>query len=293
MAAPPSDIFDSHKEPDEVFLPLTPERYSHFYALEMADFQDDLPFYRERINGGEQVLELGCGNCRLCRLLAATGATLTGIDLSRPMLRQARQHPHPATAAISYMCMDMTALAFRQSFDTVIIPYHTLNLLVSEEQIVKALTEVKSVLKYGGKLLLQLFVPDQTTLDLGRKKLFQFQIFEQADTSMIIKEVRRGYARGQLTLEERYRIRPSQQSGQTREGLTHTLRLAAFSLQKWQTLFAEAEPDDPATLALRPHPLYPRQGHPPVCWATHAEYDQANVESIPFDNRLWLCYDIS
>ncbi len=240
MAPPLSDIFDSHKEPDEVFLPLSPERYSHFYAMEMADFQDDLPFYRERIHAGEHVLELGCGSGRLCRRLAATGATLTGIDLSRPMLRQARMHSHPATAAISYLCMDMTALAFRQCFNTVIIPYHTLNLLVSEEQIVKALTEVKSVLKHGGKLLLQLFIPDQTTLDLGGKKLFQFQIFEQPDTTRIIKEVRRGYAQGQLTLEERYRIRPRQQSGQAREDLAHILRLAAFPLQNWQSLFSEA-----------------------------------------------------
>lgn len=242
MVAPFSDIFDSHKEPDELFLPLSPERYSHFYAMEMADFQDDLPFFRERIKAGEQVLELGCGSGRLCRLLAATGAILTGIDLSRPMLRKAKMHPGPVTAAISYLCMDMTALAFRQCFDTVIIPYHTLNLLVSEGQIVKALTEVKSVLKGDGKLLLQLFVPDQTILDLGEKKLFQFQIFEQADTSRIIKEVRRGYThtQGRLTLEERYRIRPSQQSGQAREDLAHTLQLAAFPLPKWQTMFADA-----------------------------------------------------
>ena len=235
-----TDVFDSHKEPEEYFLPLTQERYCQFYSLEMADFHDDLPFYQERIKATERVLELGCGSGRLCRLLAATGADIVGIDLSLSMLRLARLNTRPTTGKTSYLCMDMTALAFRQCFDTVIIPYHTLNLLVSEEQIKKALAQVKTVLKHEGRLLLQLFIPDQTTLDLGEKKLFQFQIFEQPDTTKIIKEIRRGYARGQLTLEERYRVRPGRQSGRAKEDLSHTLHLAAFPLQKWQALLSEA-----------------------------------------------------
>ena len=227
-----TDIFDSHQEPDEFFLPLSSERYCQFYDLEMADFQEDLPFYRERITAPGSILELGCGSGRLCRLLAETGADITGIDLSLSMLRLARLK---ARSNISYLCMDMTALALARQFDTVIIPYHTLNLLLTEERIKKCLAQVRTVLKQDGRLLLQLFIPDQTLMTLGPKKLFQFQIFEQPGGGRVIKETRRGYADEQLTLEERYRVRPGQ-PGTVNEDLSHTLHLAAFPVEKWQEI---------------------------------------------------------
>ncbi|MDP3695592.1 MAG: class I SAM-dependent methyltransferase [Desulfocapsaceae bacterium] len=231
-----ADIFDSHQEPDELFLPLNNERYCRFYDLEMADFQDDLPFYRERISASDAVLELGCGSGRLCRQLAATGADITGIDLSLSMLRRAKMK---GGAGISYLCMNMTALALARQFDTVIIPYHTLNLLLTEEQIKKCLAQIRTVLKRNGKLLLQLFIPDQTLLNLGSKKLFQFQILGQPEGDRSIKETKRGYADEQLTLEERYRVRPGQ-LGTINEDLSHTLHLAAFPVERWQEILRDS-----------------------------------------------------
>ena len=231
-----ADIFDTHQEPDELFLPLCSERYCRFYDLEMADFQEDLPFYRERIKAPGSILELGCGSGRLCRQLAATGAEITGIDLSLFMLRLARMK---ANAGITYLCMDMTALALSRQFDTVIIPYHTLNLLLTEERIKKCLQQIRTVLKGDGTLLLQLFIPDQTLLNLGPKKLFQFQILEQPGGGKVIKEIRRGYADKQLTLEERYRVRPGKPRA-ANEDLSHTLHLAAFPVEKWQEIFRDS-----------------------------------------------------
>ena len=229
-----ADIFDTHKEPDEVFLPLSSERYCQFYDMELAGFHDDFTFYRERITVPGSVLELGCGSGRLCRQLAATGATVTGIDLSLSMLRLATLQARPN---ISYLCMDMTALALSRQFDTVIIPYHTLNLLLTEERIKKCLAQVKTVLKQDGRLLLQLFIPDQTLLALGPKRIFQFQIFEQPGGGKVIKETRRGYADEQVILEERYRVR---QAGAVNEDLSHTLHLAAFPAEKWQGLLRDS-----------------------------------------------------
>jgi len=239
----PTDIFDSHKEPDELFLPLGSERYSRFYDLEMAEFQDDLPFYRDRIKTPGSVLELGCGAGRLCRHLAAAGAEVTGIDLSLPMLRLARLR---STRDITYLCMDMTEPALSRQFDNIVIPYHTLNLLLTGERIEQCLHGIRPFLKQDGKLLMQLFVPDQTLLALGTKKLFQFQIFEQQDGGRVIKEMRRGCSHEQLVLEERYRVRP-RQPGAANEDLSHTLRLAAFPFSKWQALLHKAG------LAIRRH----------------------------------------
>lgn len=232
-----TDIFDSHKEPDELFLPLSSERYCQFYDMEMADFHDDLTFYQTRIKIPGSILELGCGSGRLCRQLAATGADITAIDLSLSMLRLAKLKAMPTN--ISYLCMDMTDLAVSHQFDTVIIPYHTLNLLVTADKIKSCLEQIRTVIKKDGRLLLQLFVPDQTIMKLGSKKLFQFQIIEQPEGGKLIKEIRRGYADEQLTLEERYRVRPGH-AGAANENLSHTLHLAAFPAEKWRALLHDS-----------------------------------------------------
>jgi len=231
-----ADIFDTHKEPEEHFLPLGSERYSRFYDLEMGKFQDDLPFYRERVTIPGSVLELGCGAGRLCRHLAAAGAKVTGIDLSPSMLRLARMQ---SGRDIDYLCMDMTEPALSGQFDSILIPYHTLNLLLTEERIEQCLHGIRPLLKRDGKLLMQLFVPDQALLALGAKKLFQFQIFEEQDGGRIIKEMRRGCSHDRLILEERYRVRP-RQPGAHNEDLSHTLLLAAFPFNKWQSLLHRA-----------------------------------------------------
>lgn len=231
-----ADIFDSHQEPDELFLPLSSERYCQFYDLEMSDFQADLPFYLERIKVPGTILEIGCGSGRLSRQLAATGAAVIAVDLSLPMLHLARRK---AGTNISYLCMDMTALALSRKFDSVIIAYHTLNLLVTEDSIKICLQQVRTVLKSDGKLLLQLFIPDQTLLDLGPKKIFQFQLIEQPGCGTVIKEIRRGHADEQLILEERYRVRPGQPE-MANEDLNHTLHLAAFPVEKWQGLLHDS-----------------------------------------------------
>lgn len=239
------DEFDTHREPDEIFLPLDSERYSRFYDLEMADFRDDLPFYLKHAAIPGSVLELGCGTGRLCRLLAGAGAEVTGVDISLPMLRRAREK---SSGEIRYLCMDMTAPALSplcrlcrlcRQFDNVVIPYHTLNLLLTEERIRQCLHRIRPLLHHNGRLLMQLSVPDQTILALGAKKLFQFQIFEQEDGGRIIKEIRRGYSHEdqQLVLEERYRVR---QPGARNQDFSHTLRLAAFSFPQWQSLLGNA-----------------------------------------------------
>lgn len=221
------DEFDSHREPDEVFTPLDDERYCRFYDLEMEGFREDLPFYLQHVQLSGSVLELGCGTGRLCRLLAAAGAQVTGIDRSLPMLRAARDK---SGARITYLCMDMIAPALRRPFDTIVIPYHTLNLLRTEERIRQCLGELGPLLRRNGNLLMQLHVPDQALLAAGPRRHFWFQLFDLPDGGRLIKEIRRAYRPEdrQLVLEERYRVRP-RQPGPPHQDLSHTLRLAALS----------------------------------------------------------------
>lgn len=45
---------------------------------------------------GKRILDLGCGQGVLCRLLSTAGATVVGIDLARSLIERARQYEKPA-----------------------------------------------------------------------------------------------------------------------------------------------------------------------------------------------------
>ncbi len=227
-----SDPFAEHKEPEEIFLPLSSERYADFYGIEMDDFVQDIQFYKDHCSKDSSILELGCGTGRISRALASSDRSVVGLDLSFSMLKRA------ATSLKNspfYVCMDMTKMAFRQKFDHIIIPYNSLNLLRDETSIAKCLQRTYDLLKANGTLLLHLYIPDQQLLQLKGQRLFQFQMFSLGNNKgKLIKETLRSYhpEKKEILLEERYRVRPVMENG-IREDLCHVLHLAGFSLQDW------------------------------------------------------------
>mgnify|MGYP002629167642 CR=1 FL=1 len=233
-----ADHFNHHREPELVFQPLNDRRYTEFYDLEVARFQEDLIFYRQYCSRPNKILELGCGSGRLCHVLAADGAGMTGIDLNLTMLVRARKRPGPS---INYLQMDMNRLGLKGPFDTIIIAYNTLNLLQQQDVILSCLRQTASLLRSSGFLLLQLYIPDQALLNIGDKRLFQFQSFDLPHGGRVIKETLKGYSASKqcITLEERYRVRPMQ-PGTANEDLSHTLHLAALSHEQWIAILHKA-----------------------------------------------------
>lgn len=228
---------DYQDEPNDVFLHLPEDLAASFYALEMENFSEDSVFFEKVLPKHGAVLEMGCGTGRVARYLAKENRPLTGIDISIPMLRLATQHRHPHC---SFLCMDLLAPAFRKPFDTILIPYNTLNLLTSRPTILSCLLGCKANLHREGRLVVQLFIPTMDFLGNARPT-FQFQMFDRPDGGRIIKEILKKYVGETQTIqmEERYRIRPMQE-GLANEDYHAITSIAAFSLKKWLSLFAEA-----------------------------------------------------
>jgi SAM-dependent methyltransferase len=212
-------------------------RYSALYDLELGEFREDLPFYRRHLPARPcAILELGCGTGRVSRAQAADGHRLTGVDLSFPMLAAAGL---AATAAAPrYACMDITALAFRATFDAVIAPYNTLNLLTGPEALHACLTQVRDLLAEDGVLLLQLYIPDPSLIALQGKKRFQFRIFDCPDGSKVIKETLKSTMPGSSLVDivERYRLRF--RKNRPAEDWQYTYPILGYGFAEWREIFS-------------------------------------------------------
>ena len=233
------DEFDLHKEPEFHFSPLTEEHYCELYDTEMARFEEDLPFYLQLVKPDGVTLELGCGTGRLTRQLARSGQKMTGIDISLPMLQRAGCCNTPK---IHYIRADITDFFLQQQFDTIIIPYNTLNLLTNLKQVKSCLRTCRELLKNRGLLLMQLFVPDQEMITAKGRRIFQFQIFTQPDGTKVIKETFKLYQEKQnrLVLEERYRIRTNIHGTINKEDYIHTMELLALDSVAWSQVIADS-----------------------------------------------------
>ena len=213
-------------------------RYTALYDLELGNFDEDLAFYRRHLPAAPcAILELGCGTGRVSRALVADGYSLTGIDLSFPMLAAAGIAP--TTPKPHYACMDMTALAFRTAFAAIIAPYNTLNLLTEPEALRACLSQAYHLLAKDGILLLQLYIPDQKLRALDGKKRFQFQMFECPDGSKVIKEILKSITPGSNLVEitERYRLRFRKDL--PNEEWEYTYQVLGYGLEQWRRIFTE------------------------------------------------------
>ena len=139
--------------------------YARFYDWENARTfgRRDVAFWRDVV-GRERgpVLELGCGTGRLLMPLSRTGAAVTGIDRSAPMLARlrARARRRPPATRPSIIRGDVRALPLpRASFGVVAAPYGMLQSLLTDGDLDRTLAEAARVLRRGGLLGIDL-VPE-------------------------------------------------------------------------------------------------------------------------------------
>ncbi|HEX2063324.1 MAG TPA: class I SAM-dependent methyltransferase [Acidimicrobiales bacterium] len=106
----------------------------------------DLPFYAElAARTGGPVLELACGTGRLTAHLSAVG-----LDIDPAMLAVARRR-----GVARLVCADMRRFRLACRFGLVAVPYNSLQLLGSDEEIVASLRVAAEHLAPGGLLALE------------------------------------------------------------------------------------------------------------------------------------------
>lgn len=225
-------------EPVEHFDPLPAALYPPFFDLEMGSRQEDCIYYDNCLKEHQcqAVLELGCGTGRIVEFLNSRHYRAIGIDRSHEMLLFNRDQRISPTVE-----MDMCHLGFGRTFDAVIIPHNTLNLLSDEKTIRCCLKEITRSLTKDGLLVLQLFSLTAALREQAGNRLFQFALFDTGNNGKLVKETIKTYypETDRLILEERYKLRSFGTPALNRN-YNQVLPLTVYSASKWLEIISSS-----------------------------------------------------
>jgi ubiquinone/menaquinone biosynthesis C-methylase UbiE len=108
----------------------------------------------EFVENERSVLEIGCGNGDMGISIAKKGLRVTGLDISKNMIRNAqRKSINNGLTNIRFEQTDFLSYDTDEKFDYVILPYF-LNIFPDEEVVKRILKKAISYMKPGGYILI-------------------------------------------------------------------------------------------------------------------------------------------
>jgi SAM-dependent methyltransferase len=212
------------------------DAYADFYDWENARTlgRRDLAFWRATLaREAAPTLELGCGTGRLLIPLARSGAAMTGIDRSTPMLARAIAKSRRLLKARRPRLTrgDIRTLPFAAAtFGVVMAPYGLLQSLVRDADLRAMLGEVARVLRPGGLIGIDL-VPDLPKWQEYQRQVSLTGTGDGGDEITLIESVRQDRRRGLTMFDEEFVARrPSGRRERRRFTLTfRTLAMAVVT----------------------------------------------------------------
>ena len=153
---------------------------ARIYDIENGQHTEDIPYWEALIDELQpaSVLELGCGTGRLFAPIARRGLahradfTLVGLDLSAPLLAEARQRigaDPELRDAVRLVQADMSDFALEERFDLVIIAFNGFGFVIGPEKQRGCLQAVRRHLAPDGRLAIDVIVPRVSYLALSER----------------------------------------------------------------------------------------------------------------------------
>lgn len=148
----PLDCFDLYED-------------AEFYDAEFATRDLEIPFFRKhaRLATGP-VLEVACGTGRITLPIARDGVDVTGLDVSRPMLDQARRHAAAGGLNVEWIEQDCRDMDLTRRFGLIFSATNAMQHLLDFESACAFLRSVRRLLAPGGQLILDVFNPNLAKL---------------------------------------------------------------------------------------------------------------------------------
>jgi SAM-dependent methyltransferase len=116
---------------------------------------------------GGRVLEFAIGTGRVAVPLVERGVTVTGIELSRPMIDQLRTKMDESSLPV--VCGDMTSAVAAGRYTLVYLVYNTFSNLLTQEEQVACFRNAARHLTAGGRFVIELWVPEIRRLPPGQE----------------------------------------------------------------------------------------------------------------------------
>jgi SAM-dependent methyltransferase len=139
----------------------------------------DIPFFIDETSQFDnEILELMCGTGRVSIPLLKSGRKLCCVDYSKKMLDVFKNKTNGKDYPVRLIQMDVTKLDLNKKFGLILLPFHSLSEILSDDLQYKALQCISKHLKPGGIFICTLHNPttrlktaDGITRQLGEFKL--------------------------------------------------------------------------------------------------------------------------
>ena len=143
--------------------------YLSLYVHEETPAEVDAVERILRVRKGARILDLACGAGRHSVELARRGYSVTGVDLSESMLRQARKAATGLARRPTFVRADMRRLRYDETFDAAISMFTSFGYFESPKEDARVLDGIARALKPRGKFLMERFNRDRLAADLPQQ----------------------------------------------------------------------------------------------------------------------------
>jgi SAM-dependent methyltransferase len=144
------------------------DSWAQWYDLLHPGLPGEAEFYvMEAARKPVSTLEIGCGTGRIAIPMAMSGVHVTGLDVSRSMLRVCRQRIRsvsPVKGSLELACGDMRCFDLGRTFQLVVMPYRTFMHCLTVEDQLACLGCVRRHLEGGGEFILNLWAANPSEL---------------------------------------------------------------------------------------------------------------------------------
>jgi SAM-dependent methyltransferase len=156
MAKVPKRWYEDFFGPDYLVRYVHPETPAQVEAIEKI----------LHLRKGARILDVACGAGRHTTGLAKRGYRVTGYDLSRPLLAEARKAARRAGVKATFVQGDMRRLRFANAFDAAISMFTSFGYFDRSDEDREVLRRIARALKPRGKFLMELFNRDSLVASL-------------------------------------------------------------------------------------------------------------------------------
>ncbi len=147
---------------DELMSEVPYDMWSGYYQLLLAQLS----------TRPMTMLDVCCGTGNVAELLAQEGFAVTGFDISKPMIDEARKKAKEKGLDIEYHVADAARLDLKRQFDAAYSFFDSLNYITEPEHLAKAIKKVGEHTKTGGSFI----------FDVNTAYAFEKKMFDQQDT---------------------------------------------------------------------------------------------------------------